>query len=161
MCTENGSVATTPCRFHGEYDPIIHVVLYCEHCMRWYHRACIGIVGPLAGLQDEDPEILPAHLVFDEDADEVSARWQRLRAVPIQRGYPEQLGPGFTTFESILLAARQHGPDAPDDIDAFTRSQIAKESDEYIAKVIADLAKLENAAPETRIVYRCPNNHIL
>ena len=114
ICVVNGSTGTGQCRFQGQYHPPTHVVLYCEHCARWYHRECVAIMGPLAGLQMEEPEILPDFLVFGEDANEVGAQWQRLRAVPIQRRYPEQLGTGFATFESILLAAREHGSDAPE-----------------------------------------------
>ena len=99
------------------------------------------------------------------DSNELLVRWSRLRSIPIQRRYPGILGPGFATYESLLLAIRHRPAKVPRDIDQFIRQQIVSSTrstlEADLNKMIEELARLENAPPESRLVYRCPRRHVM
>lgn len=107
-------------------------VIYCDECDIWYHRECLVVVGPLAGLREEDFDSLPNYLreLADADTNEQIARWGRILAIPIQRRYPGFFGIRFVTYESVLLAARSRWNRLPKDINRFLRGQA--EATDYV-----------------------------
>ena len=149
------------------YHPHRDTVIFCDECNVWYHRDCLFVLGPLAGLRIEDPEALPNYLqeLQDADSNEEIARWGRLLAIPIQRRYPGFLGDGFVTYESILLAIRGRWRRLPRNIDDFLRTQAEHATydtvQEHLDVMKHDLDALEYMDPAARLVYRCPRKHML
>ena len=165
MCLGESDEAGKRCRFNGVYEPQTDSVLYCIQCERWFHEHCMVILGPLAGLREEERDVLPESLLNTEDANEHIARWERLLSIPIQRRYPHVFGPPFATYERILVAAHRRPNLVSPNIDNFIRKQAKSDghrlSDEDLNVIVQDMRALEKIDPASRLVFRCPFNHVV
>ena len=158
------------CAAMGTYDPERDVVLWCEECRRWYHEACIDILGPLSTLLRFDKERVPELLKYQptEPDDVWHGRWANLIALAVQRRLPHIYLRGPFSLEEIVLKARREHEERnapPTNIGEWitrefnTTMSIHSDVDRLEAQEM--LWRVVGEGPSKRMVYECPRGHVV
>ena len=101
-------MCTSTCPQGGWYEPEREVILWCEQCARWYHRACVTPVGSVEE-QRAANDATVKHAMGEgpaEDAHPGERLWDELLVLPVQRGWPQLAKKTPLSFEDITLKAR-------------------------------------------------------
>ena len=137
------------------------MVHFCTQCQRWYHEPCIAVIGPLSDVRPPAHR-LPAHLTAHRRVD---AAWAGILAIPISRRYLGFNEGQFSTFEGLLVEARNWGDRVPADIPAWIRAVLAKATysvpPDRIDETIDRIQRLAATPLQDRLVFKCPHNHFL